>query len=99
MPSVSFRQLSSLAQLFAFAPPSCPNPLDTMAAVVVEVDRSFVKALVEQGQWQGPARPCDLSHLGSQKLTSLLQGLPVPKQLEKVAAAFRSRSREARALF
>ena len=40
-------------------------------------------------QWQGPPRPFDLSHLGSNKLTALLQGLPVPKQLEKVAAARR----------
>lgn len=56
-----------------------------MASVVVEVDRSFVQALVQHGEWQGPPRPFDLSHLGSNKLTTLLQTLPVPK----VAEAFR----------
>lgn len=60
-----------------------------MAGVVGEVDRSFVQALVQHGEWQGPPRPFDLSHLGSNKLTTLLQGLPVPKQLSKVAEAFR----------
>ena len=28
-----------------------------MAGVVVEVDRSFVQALVQRGEWQGPPRP------------------------------------------
>lgn len=31
-----------------------------MAGVVVEVDRSFVQALVQHGEWQGPPRPFDL---------------------------------------
>ena len=60
-----------------------------MAGVVVEVDRSFVQSLVQHGEWQGPPPPFDLSHLVSNKLTTLLQSLPVPKQLSKVAEAFR----------
>ena len=39
--------------------------------------------------WQGPPPPFGLSHLVSNKLTIFLQGLPVPKQLSKVAEAFR----------
>lgn len=39
---------SSRLWLFAFVRP-CPNLSNAMAAVVMEVDRTFVKALVERG--------------------------------------------------